>query len=199
MKKVEITYISKAKELEKLVARMERQTAKRDKAQAKAEALGVAEMDAEAHRAWLDTVPKDGYMIADKNDIKKNGAWFDLLGAKKDLEETMAAIEKAVARLNKAETELEEYRAEVEKMTDAKQKEELQRLEFEKEKKEWAKDGIDLEGRYYGTTPAGARFHIYRNSGYTRRILHCFTLAINGQTIFTSGEFWRAYMEIKNR
>ena len=76
-------------------------------------------------------------------------------------------------------------------------KEELYRLEFEEERKEWLKDGIVLESRYYGMTPSGQRFYIHGNCGMTLRSRHCFTLTINGDTIFTSGEFWRAYSVIK--
>ena len=199
MKRVEISYTSKTKELEKLEAKLERQTAKLEKATAKAEALGVADMDVEAHRAWLETVPTNGYAIASKEDIKKNGAWFDLFGARRDVKETEDAIERAKARLDKAEEELETYRAEVEKITDAKAKEELRKMAFEQAQKEWAKDGIILEGCYYGKTPGGLYWEIDKNNGWTERSLHCYTLTIGGRTIFTSGEFWRAYMEIKKR
>ena len=100
--------------------------------------------------------------------------------------------------LDKAEAELNAYHEEVERIEDLKKKEELFKLEFEQEQKEWAKDGITLKGRYYGTTPQGKKFWIEGNNGFTRRSLHCFTLTIDGETIFTSGEFWRAYGVIKN-
>jgi prefoldin subunit 5 len=199
MKRVEITYTSKTKELEKLETRLARQKAKLEKVQAKAEALGVADMDIAAHRAWLENVPKNGYTIANKEDVNKNGAWFDLYSAKRDVEETEQAITRAVARLNKAEQELTEYRAEVEKLDNAKKKEELRRMAFEQAVKEWAKDGIILEGCYYGKTPGGLYWEIDKNNGWTERSLHCYTLKVGGQTVFTSGEFWRAYMEIKKR
>ena len=91
------------------------------------------------------------------------------------------------------------YHKEVQKITDLKEREKLMQAEFEKEQKQWAKDGITLEERYYGTTPNGKRFYIERNNGVTFRSMHCFTLTIDGETIFTSGEFWRAYSEIKRR
>ena len=127
-----------------------------------------------------------------------------------ELEKLNTRLEKAQARLVKKSTAAEkrlakadekvaEYRAQVEAMEDLKSKEELQKLEFEQEQKEWAKDGITLEYRYTGKTPKGETFLIAGNNGYTERSLHCVTLYIGGETIFTSGEFWRAYAVIKNR
>ena len=52
--------------------------------------------------------------------------------------------------------------------------------------------------RYNGFTPSGKRFTIYGNSGVTIRSRHCYTLYIDGKVIFTSGEFWRCYLNIKN-
>ena len=115
-----------------------------------------------------------------------------------DVQEIKEKIERAERNLAKAENELEAYREEVAKIEDLKQKEALWKAEFEEEQKVWAKDGIKLEGRYYGTTPKGKRFNIYRNSTCTDRGIHCFTLYIDGETIFTSGEFWRAYAKVKN-
>lgn len=198
MKRVEIKLQSVTSELEKLIARKERAGKKLEKATAKVKALGC-DWTWEEHRAFLDTAETNNGWMVNKDDIKKNGAWLDWIGAERDLTEVTDRIERVAQRFEKAQAEADEYRAEVEKIEDAKKREELQKLDFEEEKKEWAKDGINLKGRYYGTTPNGEAFFIAGNSGYTRRSLHCYTLTIKGETIFTSGEFWRCYMEIKNR
>lgn len=198
MKMVEIAYASEIKQLEKLQAQLERREKALEKKMATAEKLGVNWTNDE-HRAWLENeVETMNGFIVKKEDIKKNSAWFDVIRAKSDLEETQRAIEKANARLEKKQKAVEEYREEVAKIENLKEREKLMKLDFEKEQKEWLKDGIKLEGRYYGETPNGKRFAIDRNRGVTERSLHCFTLYIDGETVFTSGEFWRAYMIIKN-
>lgn len=198
-KMVEIRYMSEIKELQKLNERLEKREKALEKAQAKAEKLGVADMTADEHREWLKGAPttEDGW-ITDKEVIKKNGAWFDLRRAIDDIKEIENSIQRAEARLEKKQEEVEKYREEVRNLASLKEKEELLKLEFEQEQKEWAKDGIKLERRYAGETPKGKRFRIDRNNGYTERSWHCYTLTIDRQTIFTSGEFWRAYGVIKN-
>lgn len=199
MKRAEISYRAEVKEMEKLEKQLERRIKALEKAQAKAEKLGVAEWTNEERNAWLQTVETEGFLIKNKADIDKNGAWFSLFGAKRDLQETEQAIEKCKARLEKKE---EAYTSCLNDQTEYEKREDLIKETLEEMAKEWAKDGITLEGiRYgfYGKTPQGKSFVIYRNSyGYTRRSLHCFTLKIDGQTIFTSGLFWRAYGVIKN-
>ena len=198
-KMVEIKYMSNLKELEKLNARLERAQKTLEKKQANAEKLGVANWTGAEHSAWIDTVETRNGFIVNKADIKKNGAWFDLIRAGREVEELKGQIARAEKRFADAEQKVAEYRAEVEKIADLKQKEELRKLEFAAEQKEWAKDGITLEGRYYGTTPGGKGFSIQRNNGYTDRSLHCFSLYLEGQgMVFTSGEFWRAYNIIRN-
>jgi len=198
MKMVEIKHRSIMNELNKLNARLERAEKALAKKTAIAEKCGVADWSREEHREWLETVETTEYgWIVNKEDQKKNGAWFDLSSAKSDVEEVKQAIAKAEARFDKAEADLQEYREEVAKIADLKEKEKLWALEFEKEQKEWLKDGIVLESRYSGKTPSGKHFSIYGNNGFTKRSWHCFTLYIDGQTIFTSGEFWRAYGIIK--
>lgn len=198
MKRVEIAYNGIANELDKLNARHEKALQTLAKKQAAAEKIGVADMDNAAHAAWIAKVPKTEFgFLTDKNDIKKNGAWFDLVTARRRVEEIEGMIENAAKRFAKAEEAQASYYEELEKVADLKKKEELWKLEFEQEQKEWAKDGITLKGRYYGTTPGGKKFGIERNHGFTERSLHCFTLWIDGEMIFTSGEFWLAYGEVK--
>lgn len=198
MKMVEIKMASVVKELEKLETRLEKAEAKLEKAIAKVEKMGC-KWTHEEHREWLANVEttEDGWII-NKEDIKKNGAWFDWWRAEDAVKEIKEKIEYAERRFEKTEEEVERHREEVAKMENLKKKEELQKLEFEAEVKEWAKDGITLERRYAGYTPNGKRFVIDRNHGFTTRSWHCFSLWIDGETIFTSGEFWRAYAVIKN-
>lgn len=197
MKMIEIQYASEIKELEKLEIRLEKAKAKLEKSTAKAEKLN-ATWTREEHLEWLKTLEADEYgFIRDQEAIKRNGAWFDHYSAGEAVKDIEGRIERAKARLEKKEQAVEEYRSEIAKIEDLKKREELRKLEFEQEQKEWAKDGITLERRYSGTTPSGKHFYIERNSGYTLRSLHCFTLYIDGETIFTSGEFWRAYAIIK--
>jgi hypothetical protein len=199
MKRAEITYTRYQRELEKLNARLERAEAAYEKKLATARKYGVENWTSDDRRAWSETVEttQTGFFI-NKEDEKINMAWWNLTCAESEIEDIKNAIERAEKRLEKSENEVIKYRAELDKIADLKAKEEFAKKEFEEEQKEWAKDGITLEDRYCGLTPTGKRFVIYGNNyGFTNRSLHCFTLRIDGKTIFTSGEFWRAYAVIK--
>ena len=198
MKRIEITYSAYQKELEKLNSQLDRAQAKLKKKLAIAQKYGVENWNNDEHTEWLKTVETVNFRIVNKEDVKKNSAWFDLFSARHDIEDIQGRIKRAEARLEKAEKEVNEYYEELQRIEGFKAKEELMQKRFEQEQEEWAKDGITLKGRYYGTTPSGKSFDIYGNNGITLRSMHCFTLAINGETIFTSGEFWRAYAIIKN-
>lgn len=199
MKMIEISFNKHQKELEKLNAQLERAKKAYGKKLLTAQKYGVADWSIADKNEWLSTVPttENGFII-NSSDIKKNGAWFDLFIAKDTIKDITERIEKAENRLYKAEQKVNEYYEELEKIADLKAKEEFRKLQFEQEQKEWAKDGITLKGRYYGATPQGNKFLIAGNNGFTNRSLHCFQLVINGETIFTSGEFWRAYSVIKS-
>lgn len=199
MKRAEINYSTKVAELNKLNERLQKAEKALAKKRAIAEKYGVAEWTKEQHLDWLHTVPTSewGFILND-SDIKKNGAWIDLGMAEDRVAEIEYKIEKAEERLDKAEEELDAYHKELEQIEDLKRKEELFKLAFEEEQKEWAKDGITLTSRYMGYTPSGKSFWITGNNGFTKRSLHCFTLIIDGNTIFTSGEFWRAYGVVLN-
>ncbi len=197
MKRVEINFTKYQKELEKLNARLERQEKALEKKLANAVKLGVDKWTIDDYREFMNSVETVNYFIVNKEDIKKNSAYLDLDRAKDDIEDTKRQIECAEKRLAKAEDEVNAYYAEVEKIADLKEKEELFKKRFEEEQKEWAKDGITLEARYYGKTPSGKGFWIEGNRGFTDRSWHCFTLYIDGVCIFTSGEFWRCYATIK--
>ena len=200
MKRAEISYNTVVKELEKLEARLERAEKKLEKATAKAEKYGVKDMTVTEYREWISTVETDeNYMIVNKADVEKNGAYFDYRGAKDDVAGLKARIERTEERLVKKFEAYEQEQELNKQISDAKSIEEKWQLEFEAEQKEWAKDGITLEARYYGSTPEGRRFFIAGNCGLEMRSRHCFTLYIDGNVVFTSGYFWRAYLEIKNR
>lgn len=70
-------------------------------------------------------------------------------------------------------------------------------------KAECLKDGIIIEkanGNWIsGTTANKKHFFMDANSGYTERSLHCYTLRIDGETIFTSGDFSTGYTYLMNR
>lgn len=196
----EIQYRAEVKEWEKLQARLERQKKALEKAEAKAEKYGVKDWTRADYRAWIETVEvNESYFIKNKADQDKNGAWFDL-GMKRDaVEDTEKSIARCEARLEKKMETFEKDTAEREELEKVAGKEELMKLSFEQEQKEWLKDGIILEDRYSGFTPQGKHFIIYGNNfGMTKRSLHCYTLRIAGETIFTSGLFWRCYSVVKN-
>lgn len=199
MKRVEITFTKYQKELEKLNAQLDRAQKAYDKKYANAVKYGVQDWDRQDRLDWVETTERtpNGFFI-NKSDEKINGAWWDLFMATESIKDIEERIQNAERRLEKAENEVNKYYNELDKIADMKAKEEFAKRTFEEEQKEWAKDGITLEGRYYGTTPKGEKFDIYGNNGFANRSMHCFTLRIGGRTIFTSGEFWRAYAVIRN-
>ena len=198
MKRIEITYNGYQKELEKLNTQLERAQKTYEKKLEAAKKYGVENWTPDDRSEWIQTVETtaNGFLV-NKADIKKNGAWWDMVSAQHTIEDITDRIERAEKRLHKAEQEVNAYYEELDKLADLKAKEELMKIQFEQEQKEWAKDGITLNRRYCGITPQGKQFAIYSNNGYAYRSLHCFQLVIEGNTIFTSGEFWRAYAVIK--
>lgn len=206
MKMIEITQRGIMAELEKTNIRLEKAQDRLEKKTAQVKKLNCEWSD-DDHRAWMEQVRQNhiangadpcGIIWMDKDETKLNGAWFDWKKAIDDVAELTDKISRIEIRLEKANEKVDAYRKEVEAITDLQKKEELMKLEWEQEQAEWLKDGIKLERRYAGETPNGKRFQIYRNSGCTERSWHCFTLQIAGDTIFTSGEFWRCYAVVKN-
>lgn len=199
MKRVELTFAKYQKELEKLNSQLERAKKAYEKKYANAVKYGVEDWTSEDRNNWVQTTERtpSGFFI-NREDEKKGAAWWDLILAKEAVKDIEDKIIRAEARLEKSENEVKKYYNDLDRINDLKAKEEFSKKQFEEEQREWAKDGITLEGRYYGNTPTGKHFEIYSNRGFTDRSRHCFTLWINGRTIFTSGEFWRAYAIIKN-
>lgn len=68
-------------------------------------------------------------------------------------------------------------------------------------KAECLKDGVQIETyrgwRITGKTKGGKSFGLHLNNGSTNRSMHCYTLYIGGEMIFTSGEFGTAYAMLK--
>ena len=198
MKRIEISYKAKVNDYEKAEKALDRATKNLEKKLTKAEKLGIQNWTSAEYREWVKTVKTNecGWIL-NKKDQDKNGTWFDLSMAQDNLKDAEARVDRAKKALEDTEKAVEAYKAEIEQIEDAQQKEALWQKEFEEEQREWAKDGIKLEARYYGETPKGEGFYIGGNNGFTDRSSHCYTLTIGKRTVFTSGEFWRCYMEIK--
>lgn len=195
------------KELDKLNARRIREQAKLEKKTAAAEKVGATCTREE----WFAGM-REAYTDEQKD------AWFEMSCAKTDLADTERQIAQAERNLAKltgkveaqqeanAAREAEETRInsiEIRFLTaeqiEANRK--AKEAEYEKWlaefKAECLKDGIRIDkacGSFFtGWTKNGKRFFIDGNCGYTSRSRHCYTLKINGETIFTSGEFFTAY------
>lgn len=195
------------KELDKLNARLTREQARLNKLTAKAEAVGATctrdEWYAGMREAYTD---------------EQKDAWFDVACATRDVEDTKSQIENAEKRLAKLTGKVEARKeadekeaAEVERigkiemkmLSEEQIKANAARREAEYEKwlaefkAECLKDGIEIDeacGRWFsGKAANGKRFHLDGNCGWTTRSRHCYTLTINGNTVFTSGEFVTAY------
>lgn len=169
-------------EIEKLLVRKERCEKALEKKIENAEKLNI------------NVTADEWFKIRDNVTDKQFAAYFELSIARGNLKEVLKKIENANKRKEKAET----------KVTEIKHKTAEEEIERQKAEtiEEWAKDGItvtEITSRYIiGITPSGKRFSIYSNNGFTDRSRHCYTMRIDGETIFTSGEFYRAYRTVKN-
>lgn len=217
--------ISSSKEIEKAVARIERVKAKIEKNKATLEKLGCADWTKEewkAKRAILGdrARAKDLMFLEWDNEVlsqKQDSAlWDKFLTLDNELEEAEQKYESAVKHYNKAMETFENLNESLEeqKATEAKENEwlafaslteEERKAAYEKWfkafKAECAKDGVEIEyataSHISGKTKSGKGFSMYINNGWTTRSFHCYTLAINGETIFTSGLFSTGYNIIK--
>lgn len=205
---------SERKEIAKLEKRLEREEAKLAKATAKAE-----KMDAlERKDIWDEPNPENPGWRKPEH-IPYVSAFMDYIGARYDVEDTKRRLENAKKRLAalmpKVE-EQEESNKETERIesiesgcvkwaTLTKEELEKRRAEYEKWlaefKAECKRDGVTIEeacGAFViGLTKSGKQFVLYINTGRTVRSWHCYTLRIDGKTLFTSGEFETAYRVIK--
>lgn len=147
---------------------------------------------------------------------KQHGAWFDKSVAEDNVEESkrrLANAEKRYAKISETvrteNAKNEEFKKAYEHASEMER--EMLRQKAEEEYQKWLawfkseclKDGVVIEDAsnwfVKGITPSGKRFFFVLNNGYTDRSWHCYSLRIDGNTIFTSGEFWRCYNTVKHR
>lgn len=197
------------KELEKLNARLAREQARLAKKTAAAEKLNATctreEWFAGMREAYTD---------------EQRWAFTEKWSAERDVEDTERQIANAEKRLAKLTGKVEAQQeanaqdaAEVErigkietawaKATPEQIEENRRRREaeykawLEQFKAECLKDGITIDrvcGRFFtGTAANGKRFCIDGNCGWTNRSRKCYSLTINGNMVFSSGEFVTAY------
>lgn len=130
-----------------------------------------------------------------------------------EIEKKLANAEKRLANILPEVEAKTEQNAEADRVSDMESKfyhisrksKEEQEAEYEawerQFKAECLKDGIKIEEingwAISGTTKSGKTFGVYGNSGYTERSLHCYTLYIDKQMVFTSGDFSTAYKLLK--
>lgn len=215
MTRTESTMNKYSKELEKLNAQLERAETTLEKKLQTAQKLGVAEWDITQYNEWRESVETVNNFIVNKQDVKKNGAWFDLYCAKERIKEIKGSIERTTRNLNKynamyeaeletiAITDAENQRSEIaDRYLTVKLSEEEIKAMQEQMREEWRRDGIEITefrgNSIAGITPNGAEFHFILNSGITDRSFHCYTLYIKGfGVIFTSGTIASCYKAIK--
>lgn len=181
MTRDEIKAKSIAAELEKLNARRERNIKTLEKKAAIAEKFG------------MNISQKEWFALRDGATPDQSGAYMNLSIARGELEDT----EHRIATLTKNGEKVEKTITARRQIISA---EEAERRAAE-EIKRWTDDGITVKrmssNYIVGETPKGKFFRIEGNNGLTERSRHCFTLQIGADTIFTSGEFYRAYGVIK--
>ena len=197
------------KEIEKLNARLTREQARLVKKTAAAEKI-----DANCTREEWFAGKREAFTDEQRQ------AWFEKRVAETDVEDTERQIANAQKRLDKISGKVEAQQeanaqeaAEVErigkietawaKATPEQQEANAARRKAEYEKwlaefkAECLKDGVTIDrvcGRFFtGTTANGKRFCLDGNSGWTNRSRKCYSLTINGNLVFSSGEFVTAY------
>lgn len=203
------------KDIAKLEERLEKHLARLEKKTAAAAKLDALEYKDE----WdIGEEIRPGVTVRTKENAKKFGAWFDMRGEQHEVEDLKRRLENANKRLAKAMPKAE---AEVEKReqderanemetkfynaANSKKSKEEREAEYlawlEWFKAECLKDGVIVERAdgwsVVGLTASGKNFWIYGNNGFSTRSFHCYTLNIDGETIFTSGEFSTCYNRIK--
>lgn len=196
------------KEIAKLEASLEKHEAKLAKVTAKAE-----EMDAlEFKEIWNEPNPENP-MYRKPEHIKAVSAYMDLIGERREVEDIKHRLENARTRLSKVVPKVEEAEAKAEEDARimnleasylAKTAEE-RKAEYEawlaEFKAECLKDGVIIDEAtntwISGKTASSKNFIMYLNNGFTERAMHCYTLRIDGETIFTSGDFTTGYRVIR--
>lgn len=163
---------------------------------------------------------KDGFLTEKQNEA----LWDRFVSYPSDMEDLQHRMKCATKRLSKAELAFYGVQEELAEQEAVNQKEqswlkaikmltpeemEKNRQEAERKYQEWLKefkaeclkDGVIIDEAYNnyisGTTKSGKHFAMYINNGWTDRSWHCYTLYIDGRTIFTSGLFSTGYQVIK--
>lgn len=199
MTRIETSFNSYQKQLEKLTAQLGRAEKTYEKKIETAKKYGVADWTIEDRDRWAETVEttENGFFV-NKADGKKNGAWFDMFCAERTIRDIKSNIERKCKILDKVEREMNAETAKQEEITRIDElANKYENQSFEQFKAECAKDGIDVEyasgSTLWGTTANGRKFHMGINNGFTQRSWYSYTLTIDGETIFTSGLFITAY------
>lgn len=151
---------------------------------------------------------------------KQNSVMWDLYSISQEIKDERRRLEISLKKLQKLTEAVEEIKsteaAAEEETNAANAKEDAWTSFFSKSaedraaeyqkwlkwfKAECLKDGVEVEEAssscIYGKTKSGKKFFMYINSGFTTRSRHCYSLTINGATVFTSGDFTTAYAAIK--
>lgn len=199
---------SLTKEAEKLQTQLQKRTALLEKKLAKAEKLGM--------KNW--TVDDYRYHALKVKDItdKQYELWFSLRATENDVKETEDKIErnrKALENIIPQVYDIKKEQDEDERIASMETKffqmtaEEKAKREAEYKawlkwfKAECLKDGVIIEEvtgwGIIGKSKSGKSFSLYGNNGFTKRSFHCYTFYLDGQMIFTSGEFGTAYKDLK--
>lgn len=203
--------ISKAvKDLEKYTKSLQRHTALLEKATAKCNQL-------DCNWTWEQWIEhREAKTFTDD----QYWAWTKMRQEAEEIESVerkLAYTNKHLDKLNgKAEAKAEEQ-AEADRLdsmesnwwkaikAEAEKTPEQRRAEYEawlkQFKEECLKDGIIIDKAdsncITGKTASGKGFGMWINNGFTERSFHCYTLIINGECIFTSGDFSTGYAYIK--
>lgn len=191
------------KEIEKLTKSLERYNGICEKKIDKCEKLECKWTDEEMR------IHRDDNTMSDK----QWSAWFEMRVANGNIKDTESRLENAFARLERAEEEFKKVEEKT-KIDEEIENKELSWLEAREKKEDefykWLSqfkaecllDGIIINEAEYsfisGNTKSGKRFAMYINSGYSTRSRHCYTLRIEGNTYFTSGEFSTGYKYLMN-
>ena len=184
------------KEIEKLNKSLERNNARLVKKTAAAEKVN-ANWTREEWFANRENATPDQYE-----------AYFDMSLVQSEIADLNRRIENANKRLAKVSGVVEADTAaakEVERVANienlmhktAEEKEAEYQKWLAEFKAECLKDGIEIDRASYhmvdGKTFNGKKFFLYINSGFTVRSRHCYSLTVDGETVFTSGTFDTAY------
>ena len=198
-------------EIEKLQKSLATHQARLDKKNAKCELLGcdwtreemifhrdeAKDMTDKQWSAWFDRKCESSE-VADLTDriANANGRLAKVTG-KFEIESEQKATEEAESARSKG---LESYWTAYFSKTPEQRKAEYEAW-LKRFKSECLRDGIIIEEAsnnfINGTTANGKKFAMYINNGWTERSFYCYTLNIEGQTIFTSGTFETGYRIIK--